>query len=298
MFWDKFNLFHRAASPAAVEFRPEPGRDLPIGLVAGRGEYPLEFCRAARRAGVSRLAVAALIDEATPDITALADQVEWVHVGQIKKTIDVFRRQEIHRVVFAGQIKPSRLYGGIRPDFRALKLLFKLKERNAHTIFGAVADEFEREGVQVLPAYTYLESWLAQPGTLGRIQPGSGIRDDMAFGIRIAREISRLEIGQTVVVKRGTVLAVEGFEGTDQAIRRGGELGQGRVTVVKLAKPTHDMRFDVPCIGLNTVDSLIAARAVVLAVEAGRTLLLQRDAVLERCDRAGIAVVGFTADAV
>ena len=281
-----------ASSPATAV--PSPAHaPTPLGIVAGRGIYPLELCRAARRAGVPHLAVVALRDETAAEIETLADHVDWVHVGQLRRTMRALHQQKITEVMFVGQIRPGRLFGDIRPDFLALRLLWGLKERNAHTLFGAVATAFEQDGFRVLPAYSYLETWLAAEGVLGRVRPTRAQWRDIRFGAGIAAGVSRLDIGQTVVVRNGTVLAVEGFEGTDQAIRRGGELGKGRVTVVKAAKPGHDMRFDVPCIGLTTVESLVAAGAGALAVQTGKTLLLERDKVLAALDAAGIAAVGI-----
>jgi DUF1009 family protein len=281
----------RPAEPPSL--RTGAGTPAPLGIVAGRGLYPVELCRAAKQAGVPRVAVCALVDEADSALATLADHAEWIHVGQLRRTMDYFHKQGVKEVMFAGQVRPGRLFGGIRPDFAALRILWRLKERNAHSIFGAIADLFEKDGLRVLPAVTYLDNWLAGEGTLGRRKPGRCQTRDLEFGIRIATESSRLDIGQTVVVKNGTVLAVEAFEGTDKAIRRGGELGRGGVTVVKLAKPGHDMRFDVPCIGMNTVESLKAAKAKTLAVQAGMTLFLDRTAVLDALDAAGIAVIGF-----
>ncbi len=288
-----FGLGSRPAVAPPVTAAP-PGRLPAVGLVAGRGEYPLAVCRAARQAGVARLAVVALQDETDPAIRELADSLSTVAVGQLRRTINTFLDQGVRRVIFAGQIKPGRLFSGFKPDLLALRLLWKLPERNAHSLFGAVAGAFEAAGVQVLPATTFLEEWLAGEGVLGRVRPSARQRAEMAFGMRLARDIGRLDIGQTVVVKRGTVLAVEGFEGTDKAIRRGGELGNGSVTVAKAAKPRHDMRFDVPCIGPRTVESLIAAGAHALAVQTGKTLFLNHDETLAALDRARITVMGFT----
>jgi len=280
------------ADPAPAPANPA-GRRPALGIVAGRGLYPLELARAARRAGAARLAVIALDDETDPAIAALADHVDRVQVGQLRKSMDCLHRQQIQEVIFAGQVRPGRLFGGFRPDLLAFRLLLGLKERNAHTLFGAVADAFERDGFRVLPATTYMEDALAGEGVLGHRRPGRRQWRDIEFGARIAREISRLDIGQTVVVKKGTVLAVEGFEGTDQAIRRGGELGRGQVTVVKVAKPGHDLRFDVPCIGTATVASLVAAGAQTLAVQAGMTLFLEKAQTLAALDAAGLCVVGI-----
>lgn len=264
-----------------------------IGLVAGRGRYPLLFAEETRRRGVQPLVVVAMHGETDPALLTLADQSEWVYVGQLDKTIKTFLKAGVRRVVFAGQIKPGRLFGDLRPDFRVVKLLALLRERHAESIFGALAAEFEKDGVTILPATTHMEGHLASLGVMGRVKPPSGAWEEIELGRRMAITTSSLNIGQTVVVKRGTVLAVEAFEGTDKAILRGGELGQGEVTVVKVAKPRQDLRFDVPCIGLRTVESLVQAKARVLAVEAGRTLLLDRPEVLAALDQAKIAVVGI-----
>ncbi len=285
-----------AAATAAADLRAIPAAAgallRPLGVVAGRGVYPLEICRAARRAGVPRIVAISLIDEAAPELAALADQTVPMHVGQLRRTIRALQAAGVPDVVFAGQVRPGRLFGGFRPDFLALRLLWSLKERNAHTLFGAIANAFEQAGLHVLPATTYMDHWLAGEGTLGRRKPNRAQLRDIEFGTRIARQVGALDIGQTVVVRNGTVLAVEGFEGTDQAIRRGGELGRGKVTVVKVAKPGHDLRFDVPCIGMNTVEALIAAGARTLAVHAGMTLLLERERVIAALDAAGIVAVG------
>jgi len=264
-----------------------------IGLIAGRGDYPIRFCHAARHAGVQRLVVVAMYHETNLMINDLADHVDWLYVGQLGKAIRALQQQQITQVVFAGQIRPGRLFKGMRPDLRAFRLLRRLRERNAETIFAAIAAEFSRSGIEVLPATTYMDQYLAGLGVLGKVKPSATVAQDLQFGWRIARDSSRLDIGQTVVVKRGTVLAVEAFEGTDKAIRRGGELGHGGVTVVKSAKPGHDMRFDVPCIGMRTFASLQLAGARALGIHAGKTLLIDRDQFLAACDQAAIAVVGL-----
>jgi DUF1009 family protein len=263
-----------------------------VGLIAGRGVFPFEFCRAARRAGVPRIVVVAMHGETSPEIEKVADCVEWAYVGQIRRAIRILKREGIVNVVFAGQIKPSRLFTGYRPDFTALRLMWRLRERNAESIFSTAADEFERRGLRVQSSATFMQDSLAASGVLGKVKPRRGLLRDIEFGLPIARAVSRLNIGQTIVVKRGTVLAVEGFEGTDQAIRRGAELGHGGVTVIKVAKPRHDVRFDIPCIGLRTVETMQSAGVKALAVQSGMTLLLERDKVLAGCDEAGIAVLG------
>lgn len=264
-----------------------------IGLIAGRGNYPLIFCKEAKKAGVKHLAVIAMVDETDPSIETLADHVDWVYVGQIGRAIKALRKQQVAHAVMAGQVKPSRLFKGIRPDLKALKILWGLRERNADSIFGAIADTFTKGGVEIIDSTTFMDDYLAKPGLMGKVKPGRRLQRDIDYGKKVATEISRLDIGQTCVVKKGTVLAVEGFEGTDKCIRRGGELGHGGATVVKVAKPGHDMRFDVPCIGMRTVESMLAGGIKALAVQAGKTLFLEKEAVFAALDKAGITVVGI-----
>jgi DUF1009 family protein len=211
----------------------------------------------------------------------------------LNRAIKFFRSVDVHHVIFAGQIKPTRLFNDLRPDWRALKLLVKLRRKNAESIFTAVAAEFQKDNITILPATMFLEDHLAPSGIIGKIKPAKNQISDLELGKEIAREISRLNIGQTVVIKNGTVVAVEAFEGTDKAIIRGGEIGNGGVTVVKVAKPNQDVRFDLPCIGLRTVESLKQAQAKILAVQAGKTLLLDKPAVIAAMDAAKIALVGI-----
>ncbi|HAR64691.1 MAG TPA: DUF1009 domain-containing protein [Lentisphaeria bacterium] len=264
-----------------------------LGLVAGRGIYPVLFAKSARAAGVCKLVVSGIVDDAVAELEELADEFEWVHAGQLNRTIKHLRKHDVKRVVFAGQVTPGKLFKDLRPDWRAAKVLARLKLKNADTIFTGLAKEFESEGITVLPATTYLEDALASEGVMGRVKPSRVIRSDIGFGREICTKISEMDIGQCVVVKNGTVLAVEAFEGTDKAIQRGGELGRGQAIIVKMAKPKQDMRFDVPCIGMRTVESLISVNAAALATEAGRTLLLEREQVIAALDAAGIAIVGF-----
>lgn len=264
-----------------------------IGLVAGRGVYPRLLAEAAKAAGVEQLAIAGVVSDADAALEEIADSIEWVHAGQLNRTIKYFRREQIKEIVFAGQIRPGRLFKDLKPDWRAAKVLARLKLKNADTIFSSLAREFESEGITVLPATTYLEDALAREGVMGAVKPSREVRGDIAYGREICTEISRLDIGQCVVVKNGTVLAVEAFEGTDRAIRRAGELANGQPVVVKLAKPKQDMRFDVPCIGMRTVESLQLAQAAALAVEADRTLILEHERVIKALDYAKIALVGF-----
>ncbi|HEY1662679.1 MAG TPA: UDP-2,3-diacylglucosamine diphosphatase LpxI [Verrucomicrobiae bacterium] len=250
-----------------------------LGIIAGNRTLPLEFARQARAAGVKKLVAVAFDTETLPDLANLVDEIVWLKVGQLSKMISAFTDRGISQCVMVGQIAPKNLYD-LRPDLRAMGVLFRLKEKNAHTIFGAIADELKKDGVELVDA----TPWLAplMPGKDFRMGPSlsSEQKEDVEFGRRIAKETSRLEIGQTVVVKGGTVLAVEGFEGTDKCLARAGELSgkDGGAVAVKVAREKHDLRFDIPCLGAQTLETCAAAKISVLAIESGKTLLLEREA--------------------
>ena len=246
-----------------------------VGLIAGRGLYPQLFCEEARKAGVQDIHVVGFHEDTSPDLENYCDTFDLVYVGQLKKTIKTFKKNGVTKIAMCGQVKPGRLFKGMRPDLKTLCLLWKLKERNAHTMFGAICDAFKDAGIEVISSVTFLDDYLAPEGVMGKVKINKLRKKDWEYERKLAKDCSRLDIGQTVVVKRGTVLAVEGFEGTDKCILRGGELGRGGVTVVKVAKEDHDMRFDVPCIGMRTVESLIEAKAIALAVEQGKTLFIE-----------------------
>jgi DUF1009 family protein len=250
----------------------------PLGNIAGNRTLPLEFARQARRSGVTRLVAVGFHGETDPQLAQVVDEMIWLRIGQLTKLIRTFTQRNIHRCVMVGQIAPKNLFE-LRPDLRALGLLYWLQEKNAHTLFGSVADELSNEGVELIEATPWLKPLMPGPGLHLGARLAAGQETDVAVGLRLAKEISRLEIGQCVVVKNGTVLAVEGFEGTDACLRRGGELSgkQGGAVAVKVAKEHHDMRFDIPCIGPATLEVCAAARLAVLAVEGGKTLFLERE---------------------
>ncbi len=246
-----------------------------LGLIAGNRTLPLLLARQARGGGVKKLVAVAFEGETDPALAALVDDIVWLRVGQLSKLIAAFTDRGVKHCVMAGQIAPKNLFD-LRPDLRALGVLLRLKEKNAHTIFGAIAEELQKDGVELIGATPWLQPLMPGAGfQLGR-KLSDDQRADVEFGFRIAKEISRLEIGQIVVVKNGTVLAVEGFEGTDKCLARGGELAgkDGGAVAVKVAKPGHDLRFDIPCIGPQTLETCARSGVTVLALEAGRTLLL------------------------
>lgn len=263
-----------------------------LGLIAGNRSLPLEFARQARKLGVRRLVAVAFDGETDPALAALVDEIVWLKVGQLSKLIGAFTGRGVKQCVMVGQIAPKNLYD-IRPDLRAMGLLLRLKEKNAHTIFGAIGDELKKDGVALVDATPWLKPLM--PGAGFHLGPklSAEQRTDVEFGFRIAKEVSRLEIGQTVVVKNGTVLAVEGFEGTDKCLARGGELaGQdGGAVAVKVARANHDMRFDVPCLGPQTLETCAAARIGVLALEADKSLLLEQETCAGLAERHRISLI-------
>jgi hypothetical protein len=267
------------------------------GIIAGNHTLPLLFARQARALGVKRLVAVAFPGETDPALAPLVDQIVWLKVGQLSKMISAFTGHGVRHCVMLGQIAPRNLFQ-LRPDLRAMALLMRLKEKNAHTIFGAIADELKKEGVELIEATPWLRPLMPGPGfALGpKLSPAR--RADMDFGFRLAKEVSRLEIGQTVVVKEGTVLAVEGFEGTDQCLVRGGELAgkDGGAVAVKVAKEKHDMRFDVPCVGPQTLEACAAGRIAVLAIESGRSLVLEQEIVERLAVREKISLLTTSAE--
>ncbi len=262
-----------------------------LGLIAGNRALPLEFARQARSQGIKRLVAVAFEGETDPALAELVDEIVWLKVGQLSKMIAAFTSRGLKHCVMAGQIAPKNLYD-VRPDLRAVGVLLRLKERNAHSIFGAIADELKKDGVELIEATPWLRPLMPGPDFCLGPRPSGEQRQDMSFGLRIAKEISRLEIGQTVVVKQGTVLAVEAFEGTDRCLLRSGELSgrDGGAVAVKVARESHDFRFDIPCLGLQTLEVCLQARIAVLALETSKTLLLEQQACAELARKNKISV--------
>lgn len=263
-----------------------------LAIIAGNGRYPFAMAESARRAGVKRLVVAAFRNETDPTLEPLVDECEWMRVGQLGKLIGFLQKSGARHAVMSGQIHPKNLFD-LRPDLKALLMLGKLRERNAESIFGAIATEMAAAGVTLLPATSYMEEYLAPRGLFAGPKLSKREERDLEYGLRIAKEVSRLDIGQTVVVKAGTVLAVEAFEGTNAAIQRGGEQGRKEAVVVKVSKPNQDLRFDVPVIGPLTVEAARAAKIRVVGVETGQTLLLEKEKLAALADSAKISLCGI-----
>jgi DUF1009 family protein len=278
----------------------------PLGLIAGNGRFPFLLLEAARARGL-RVVVSAIKEEtdAEIDARAAADDrivVHWMSLGELSRLIEMFKREGVTRAVMAGQVKHKQIFSSIRPDWRLAKLLLNLRTRNTDMLLGAVAKVLEDEGIELMSSTAFLEPMLAPDGVMTRRAPDEVELGDIEYGLRVARGIAGFDLGQTVVVAAGACVAVEAMEGTDATIVRAGTLLrdvadeastlQRRLTVVKVAKPKQDMRFDVPVVGVPTIEVMQAAGATCLCVEAGRTLVFDREAMVAAADTAGIAIVG------
>lgn len=265
-----------------------------IGIIAGAGEFPALMARELLSRGIEPVVVA-IEEEADRRIEEVVSAVHWQPLGKVGRLLKLLHREKVDRLVLAGKIHKTRIFRDLKPDLKAVTLLWGLRDRKDDTIMLKVADVLAQEGITLLPQTTHMDAYLPGPAVFSRRAPTDQERADVAFGLEVAREMGRLDIGQTVVVRRGAVLAVEAIEGTDAAIRRGGILGNGGAVVVKVAKPSQDLRFDVPAVGLDTVVSCVEAGAQVLAIEAGRTFFFQREEAVALADRNGMAVLAFPA---
>ncbi len=269
--------------------RPESERR--YGLIAGNGRFPFLVLDGARRRGIE-MVVAAIREETSPEIERQARIVRWLGVGQLGHLIEFFREHGVTHAVLAGQVKHVQIFGPALPDWRMLKLLMRLPRKNTNSLIGAVVAELEREGIQVVDSTLFVPELLAPEGVLTARAPSSAEMEDLRYGLEIAREIARLDLGQTIAVKDRAVVAIEAMEGTDATIRRAASLLRGRpFVVVKVARPHQDMRFDVPVIGAPTIQTMIECRATALAITARKTLLMDRTELLALANRHGIAVL-------
>jgi len=263
-----------------------------IGLIAGNGTFPLLLAKEARKRG-DRVIAVALKEEADPAIEQQADSVTRLSIGQLGKIITFFKDHGVSHAIMAGQVKHTQLFRNIIPDLRAAKLLTKVINKKAEAILSVVIQEFESEGIHFLPSTTYLEHWLCDEGLLTKRAPNAAEEADVAFGFPLARAIAGHDIGQTIVVKDKSVIAVEAMEGTDACIRRAGEIAGVGCVVIKVARPRQDLRFDIPVIGSRTLESLVTAGVKVLALEAGKTLLLDKDALIKDANAAQLTITGL-----
>jgi DUF1009 family protein len=278
-----------------------------LGLIAGNGRFPFLLLDAARAHG-TEVVVAAIKEETDPEIDARAAadagvRVHWLSLGELSRLIETFKREGVHKAVMAGQVKHKQIFSSIRPDWRLAKLLLSLRTRNTDMLLGAVAKVLGDEGIELIPSTEYLEPLLATPGVLTARGPNDQEQRDIEYGREVARGLAAFDLGQTVVIAAQACVAVEAMEGTDATIERAGALMRSlgepastldrSLTVVKVAKPKQDLRFDVPVIGIRTIEAMKAAGATCLALEAHRTLIFDREGVRAQADAAGIALIAL-----
>jgi hypothetical protein len=267
-----------------------------LGLIAGNGRFPFLVLDAARSVG-HEVTVVAIKEEALPDLADAAARtpraaLHWVSLGQLGKCISLLKEAGVTEAVMAGQVKHAKLFADIVPDLTLIGVLLRLKARNTDALISGVADVLRDHGINLLDSTAFLAPLLAREGVLTRRSPTEDERADLEHGYRVADAVAGLDVGQTIAVKSGAVVAVEAMEGTDAVIARAGELAGAGVRIVKVAKPNQDMRFDVPVVGVSTIDAMAAAGATLLSVDAGKTLLIDGEAIIRAADEAGIAIVG------
>ena len=263
------------------------------GLIAGNGRFPFLVLEGARSQGIE-MAVIALKEEASPDLEKIAKRLHWVSLGELSRAIELMQSEGVKQAVMAGQVKHNKIFSAIRPDWKLAKVLFALPRKNTDSLIGAVAKVLEEEGIHLVDSTIFLKPLLPEAGVLTRRAPSAQEAADMEYGLGIARHIAAKDIGQTVVVADSACVAVEAMEGTDETIARAARFANGRpLVVVKVSKPRQDMRFDVPVVGLPTVESMKMAGATALAIDANRTLLFDREKLIAMANDAGIAIQAF-----
>jgi UDP-2,3-diacylglucosamine hydrolase len=260
------------------------------GLIAGNGRFPFLVLEGARSQGID-MAVIAIKEEASPEIERAARRVHWVSLGELSRTIELMHQEGVLQAVMAGQVKHNKIFSAIRPDWKLAKLLLSLPRKNTDALIGAVARVLEDDGIRLVDSTLFLKPLLPEAGVLTRRAPNEHEAEDIAYGLGVARHIAEMDIGQTVVIADRACVAVEAMEGTDEVIARAARIAAGRpLVVVKVSKPGQDMRFDVPVVGLPTIEQMKSAGATALSVDAGRTLLFDRTQLIEKAEAAGIAI--------
>jgi DUF1009 family protein len=263
------------------------------GLIAGNGRFPFLVLEGARSQGIE-MAVIALKEEASAELENSAKRLHWVSLGELSKAIDLMHKEGVTQAVMAGQVKHNKIFSSIRPDWKLAKLLFSLPRKNTDSLIGAVARVLEDEGIRLVDSTLFLKPLVPDAGVLTRRAPDERETADIAYGLGVARQISAMDIGQTVVISDRACVAVEAMEGTDETIARAARISGGKpLVVVKVSKPGQDMRFDVPVVGLPTIEQMKSARATALALDAGRTLLFDREKLMAQADAGGIAIQAF-----
>jgi UDP-2,3-diacylglucosamine hydrolase len=260
------------------------------GLIAGNGVFPFLVVEGARKQGAS-LVVAAIKEETDKSIEAVAETVVWVGIGQLGKMISFFKNEGVEKVIMAGQVKHVQIFSGALPDLRMVKMLWNLPKRNTDSLIGGIADELAKDNIELIDSTYFTPDNLAQTGVLSKRKPDETERGNIEYGLNVANEIARLDLGQTIVVRAKACVAVEAMEGTDAVIKRAGELAKGKLTVVKVAKPNQDMRFDVPVVGVPTIEMMIKSGATCLCLTANKTLIFDKEEMLALANRNKIAVI-------
>lgn len=266
-----------------------------FGLIAGNGNFPFLVVEGAKKSGAA-LVVVAINEETDPRVDAIAEKVIWVGIGQLGKMISFFKNEGVTKAMMAGQVKHVQIFSGSLPDVRMLKMLWNLPKRNTDSLIGGIADEMAKEGIELIDSTYFLQDHLAQEGVLTKRKPNEIEQENIEYGLRIAGEIARLDLGQTIVVRAKACVAIEAMEGTDATIARAGELANGKLTVIKIAKPDQDMRFDVPVVGVPTIETMIKAGATCLSITAGKTLIFDREEMVTLADSNKICVIGSPAE--
>ncbi len=260
------------------------------GLIAGNGRFPFLVVEGARKAGVS-LSVVAIKEETDKSIESIADKVVWVGIGQLGKMISFFKKEGVRQAIMAGQVKHVQIFSGAFPDWRMAKMLYNLPRRNTDSLIGGIADELAKDGIELIDSTFFMNEHLAHEGVLSKRKPTEIEIGNIEYGLHIAGELARLDLGQTIVVRANACVAVEAMEGTDATIKRAGELAKGKLTVVKVAKPNQDMRFDVPVVGVPTIETMIAAGATCLSITPEKTLIFDKENFLEKANANKICII-------
>jgi UDP-2,3-diacylglucosamine hydrolase len=276
----------RKSKPSRDDSHP----DKRIGLIAGNGQFPILFSEAARKNGFSVYA-AAYVGEADAELEDRVAGIRWLHLGQLKRLLRFFQSHGVTEVVIAGGVTKTKMFSDVKPDIKAISLMFKVKHTHDDHVLKTFADWLEKEGITVRQATFLMPELIAVEGCWTRRKPTKAESADIELGWQLAKEIGKLDIGQCIVLGGGSVLAVEAIDGTDATIKRGGQLGQGNAVVVKICKPDQDRRFDMPAVGKQSIKTMMAAGAKVLALEAGRTIVFDREEMIAMADEAGIAIV-------
>ena len=261
-----------------------------IGLIAGSGQFPILFAAAAVKHDLS-IYTAAYVNEANPELAKLSQEIEWLHLGQVKRLIRFFKKNQVRQAVMLGAVRKTRLFTDVKPDMKAIAIIAGMRHTHDDAIMRAFADSLEKEGITIEPSTLLVPELLAPKGVWTTRKPSRTEKNDINLGLSIAREIGRLDIGQSVVVGGGSILAVEAIEGTDETIKRGGLFGKGEAVLVKICKPNQDFRFDVPSVGIKTIEIMAEFNVRALAIEADRTIVFDRSEMIRLANKNGIAII-------